>query len=96
MRYTGYLKALKKHNLPINEQYILSTEDISLQHGQRLAYQLLSLQKRPDAVFTITDDCAIGVIKTLKKLQKKVCNRQWTIKYRFRGVRPGVSRGWDK
>mgnify|MGYP000241679754 CR=1 FL=1 len=72
MRYRGYLKALKKHNLPIDEQYILSTEDISLQHGQRLAYQILSLQKRPDAVFTITDDCAIGVIKTFKKLQIKI------------------------
>ncbi|SHI97837.1 transcriptional regulator, LacI family [Mesonia phycicola] len=72
MRFAGYLKALKKHNLPVDEQYILSTEDISLQHGQRLAYQLLSLQKRPDAIFTITDDCAIGVIKTLKKLNIKI------------------------
>jgi len=71
-RYLGYLRALKKYNLEVDENIILSTEDISMLQGKRLATLLLSLKKRPDAVFAITDDAAIGVIKTLNKNNIKI------------------------
>ena len=33
---------------------------------------LLSIKKRPDAIFTITDSAAVGVIQTLKKFNIKI------------------------
>ncbi len=71
-RYSGYLRALKKYNLEVDENIILSTEDISMLQGKRLTNILLSLKDKPDAVFAITDGAAIGVIKTLKRNNVKI------------------------
>lgn len=71
-RYAGYLRALKNHNIPIREKIILSTEDISLANGRRLTNILLSKKKRPDAIFAITDNAAIGAIKALHKFNVKI------------------------
>ena len=71
-RYQGYLKALKMNNIDIDEELILSTDDISLKKGRRLTSQLISLKKRPDAIFSITDSAAIGCIQTLKKFNIKI------------------------
>ncbi|WP_350285152.1 LacI family DNA-binding transcriptional regulator [uncultured Croceitalea sp.] len=68
-RFEGYLRALKEHNIPIDKKIILSTEDISLEKGRMMANILLSLKKRPDAIFAITDSAAIGVIKALHKFK---------------------------
>jgi len=71
-RFEGYLNALNQYNIPIDKKLILSTEDISMQHGRRLANIVLTLKNRPDAIFTITDSCAVGVIKTLRKSNIKI------------------------
>ena len=71
-RYLGYLRALRRYNLEIDDSIILSAEDISMHQGKRLANILLSLQNKPDAVFAITDGAAIGIIKTLKKNNIKI------------------------
>jgi len=71
-RYAGYLRALNHHGLPVREKIILSTEDISLANGRRLTNILLSKKKRPDAIFAITDNAAIGAIKALHKFKVKI------------------------
>ena len=71
-RYAGYLKALHDYGIEKDEKIVLSTEDISLEKGRAMANILLSLKKRPDAVFAITDSAAIGVIKALKKFKVKI------------------------
>lgn len=71
-RFEGYLDALKVHNIEVDEKLILSTEDISLEHGKQLTTAALTLKNRPDAIFAITDNCAVGVIKTLKKHKIKI------------------------
>ncbi|WP_411031624.1 LacI family DNA-binding transcriptional regulator [Spongiimicrobium sp. 3-5] len=71
-RFLGYLRALKEHNMPIDDKIILSTEDISLTNGRRLTNLLLSMKKRPDAIFAITDNAGIGAIKALNKFKVKV------------------------
>ncbi len=65
MRYEGYLQALKKYNLPIKENLIISVDNISLAQGINITRQLLLLKEKPDGIFAITDECAIGVIKAL-------------------------------
>ena len=71
-RFAGYLRALKEHQIEIDEKIIISVDDISLQQGKRMANILLSLKKRPDAIFAITDSAAIGVIQTLNKFNIKI------------------------
>ena len=71
-RYSGYLRALKEHQIPIDKKIILSVDNISLTQGKRMASILMSLKHKPDAIFAITDSAAIGVIKTLKKLNIKI------------------------
>ena len=50
-RFEGYLRALKEHNLPIDEKIILSTEDISLRKGKVMAHALLSLKRNAPTLF---------------------------------------------
>ncbi|TXG36843.1 LacI family DNA-binding transcriptional regulator [Seonamhaeicola maritimus] len=71
-RYAGYLRALKEHNIPIDEKIIISVDDISLRQGKRMTNLLLSIKNKPDAIFAITDSAAIGVIQTLKKFNIKI------------------------
>lgn len=71
-RYAGYLRALKEHNIAIDEKIIISVDDISLKQGRRMTNLLLSIKKKPDAIFAITDSAAIGVIQTLKKYNIKI------------------------
>ncbi|TGV02876.1 LacI family DNA-binding transcriptional regulator [Flavivirga rizhaonensis] len=71
-RYAGYLKALKDHNIEIDEKIIISVDDISTQQGKRMTNHLLSIKKKPDAIFAITDSSAVGVIQTLKKFNIKI------------------------
>lgn len=71
-RYAGYLRALKEHNIDIDDKIIISVDDISLQQGKRMTNILLSLKRRPDAIFAITDSAAIGVIQTLNKFNVKI------------------------
>jgi LacI family transcriptional regulator len=71
-RYQGYLRALRKHNLEFDENIVLSSEDLSIDEGRRQTSILLSLQNKPDGVFTIIDEAGIGVIKELKKNKIKI------------------------
>ncbi|TYP99093.1 LacI family transcriptional regulator [Tenacibaculum adriaticum] len=71
-RFEGYLQALKDYNIAIDEKLILSTEDISMAQGKRLTNIILTLKNRPDAIFAITDSCAIGAIKNLNKHKIKI------------------------
>ncbi|SDW52339.1 transcriptional regulator, LacI family [Lutibacter oricola] len=71
-RYEGYLKALKQNNIEIDNKIIVSCEDLNLEQGRRMTKLLLSLKHKPDAIFTITDSAAIGVIKTLKRFKIKI------------------------
>lgn len=65
-RYEGYLKALTDNNLPIDDTIIFSTEHASKEKGREMTNKALRLKNRPDAIFAITDSCAIGAIQVLK------------------------------
>lgn len=64
-RFQGYLEALEKHSLPINDDLIVQT-DFSLETTQKCTERLVNLAKPPDGIFVITDPDAVVVIKTLK------------------------------
>ncbi|SDF03217.1 LacI family DNA-binding transcriptional regulator [Cellulophaga baltica] len=71
-RFQGYKRALKTYNIPLDLKLVQSTEDISLNNGKRLTNVLLSQKVRPDAIFAITDNAAIGAIKALNKFNVRI------------------------
>lgn len=68
LRYAGYQRALQQHGLPV-ETRLVYQDGFSYQAGMRCAEQMLkhSPAKLPDAIFALSDSCAIGAIKTLSE-----------------------------
>lgn len=66
-RMLGYMDALKKHNLPIDESLIFKAEEFTLEEGMAVGKQLIEHPKKPDAVFAISDEIVIGVHQYLKQ-----------------------------
>lgn len=65
-RLNGYLDALKKHNLPIQDEYILFG-DLTDNQAKIFAKYLLDLPNPPDSVFAINDPSAIEIYKFAKE-----------------------------
>lgn len=66
-RMEGYQKALETYHLPIKENYIRHCTDFTVQAGKEATLQILETRERPDAIFGITDDLAIGAIEAIKE-----------------------------
>lgn len=64
LREKGYHRALQEHGIKIDEKYLFF-DGYSYPSGERMAMELLSLSKRPSAVFCVSDSIAIGCIKKL-------------------------------
>jgi LacI family transcriptional regulator/LacI family repressor for deo operon, udp, cdd, tsx, nupC, and nupG len=60
-RLEGYRDALKKHQLPAKEEWLVYC-DLSQENAKACARQLLSLRRRPDAIFAVNDPVGIQVI----------------------------------
>ena len=60
-RLQGYLKALRKHNLQVEEELILFN-NLTREEGSKAAKKLLSGPNIPDAVFAASDTAALSVI----------------------------------
>lgn len=70
-RLNGYLDALKKYEIPIDEDIIISY-DLSLSKVKIYIKHLLSLPSPPDAIFAINDPTAIEAIQIIKKQGLKI------------------------
>lgn len=65
-RIRGYIDALKKHNLPLDEELLLEG-NLTIKDGKAKMEQLLSLDKIPDAVYIASDFAALGAQRVLKE-----------------------------
>jgi len=65
-RLEGYKSALKKNNIEIDEELIISY-DLEISKVKIYVNHLLSLPKPPDAIFAINDPTAIETIQVIKK-----------------------------
>ena len=59
----GHLESLRAHNIPVEENLILSQEILSAKEGYAFGKQLLNLENPPDAIFSDNDIAAVGVIQ---------------------------------
>lgn len=71
-RRNGYIQALKKHHLPVDESLIIETDlidktDTILKLGSALMGELMNRGNRPDAMFSASDFAAIGALQKLKQ-----------------------------
>jgi DNA-binding LacI/PurR family transcriptional regulator len=65
-RLKAYKDALKLHNIPVKEEYIVESEGFAPEHGIDPTKKLLALSNPPDAIFTINDGVAIGAMYVIK------------------------------
>ncbi len=66
MRFSGYEKALKKHNIEIPDTYI-EQGMFNYKSGHIAANTLLTLPDRPTAIFASNDDMAAAVLSAAQK-----------------------------
>lgn len=65
-RLNGYLKALKKYKITPDENLIIYC-DFDRHYAYIATKELLTMKKRPDAIFTISDRMAIGAMLAIKE-----------------------------
>lgn len=70
-RYRGFMDAMKKHQIHINEKAIVYS-DFSLESGYDAAEKLFSQVPETEGVFCATDNIAIGAMQYLKGNDKKI------------------------
>lgn len=71
-RMKGYLKAMTTNKLEINADYIIRCDDFSVKAAKASTRKLLGLQEKPDAIFGINDDMAIGAIEAIKEANLRI------------------------
>ena len=70
-RIKGYIDALKKHNLPLDDELLIET-NLSTENGRKKMQELLNLKNRPDAVYVAGDYAALGALQVLNENNIKV------------------------
>lgn len=70
-RLRGYLNALRKYEIPIEEELIMKG-DFSLEFGKQCVRNLIDNNINFDAVFTLEDFTAMGVMLELKAHGKRI------------------------
>ena len=70
-RIRGYVDALKKHALPLDEELLIES-NLTIEDGRIKMEQLLSLKERPDAVYVASDYAALGALQVLNENQIQI------------------------
>lgn len=71
-RKRGYIDALKKYNLPIDEEIIVHLDAVTFEEGIKATNKLLDMKNPPDGIFSAGDITAIGAIQSAKKRGVKI------------------------
>lgn len=64
-RQRGYIEALKKHQLPVDEKLIFHSS-LSAEDGHKAADYIFSLGEHPDGIFSANDTAAVSAIQNAK------------------------------
>lgn len=65
-RIRGYVDALKKHNLPLDDELLIET-NLTKEDGREKMKQLLNLENKPDAIYAASDFAALGALQVLQE-----------------------------
>ena len=64
-RYNGYVDALLRHGLAVDEKIVRVCDNRG--DAETITPEILALDHRPDAFFAVNDDTAIGILYTVKR-----------------------------
>ncbi|PHN01633.1 LacI family DNA-binding transcriptional regulator [Flavilitoribacter nigricans] len=67
-RRSGYIAALKKNNVDVDESLIIQATSLNAEEGLRLTEQVLELENPPDGIFCANDTAAVSAIQYAKKM----------------------------
>lgn len=70
-RLNGYMDALRKHNIPIDEDLIISY-DLTISKVKIYIKHFLDMDNPPDGLFAINDPTAIEAIQVIKQAGKRI------------------------
>jgi LacI family transcriptional regulator len=70
-RWLGYRRSLKKNGLPYDPDLVVQTE-YTFEKGKKAVESLMTLPYPPTAVFCTNDILALGAMKGLKEIGKKI------------------------
>lgn len=73
-RLNGFLAALEKYNIPVEQNFIIECEKCTEEEGYNLALKTMQKKEKPDAIFCVNDEMAIGALAALRKLNIQVPN----------------------
>jgi len=65
-RLSGYIAALKKNNMEIDQSIIIHANSLSAEEGIRLTEQVMALDNPPDGIFCTNDTAAVSAIQYAK------------------------------
>ncbi len=65
-RIRGYIDALEKHNLPLDDELLIESS-LTIADGRDKMLQILALKNRPDAVYVAGDYAALGALQILNE-----------------------------
>ena len=65
-RIRGYIDAIKKFNLPLEDELLIESA-LTLEDGREKMKALLLLPKRPDGVYIASDYAALGALQVIKE-----------------------------
>jgi len=71
-RYIGYKTALQKHGLVFNDRLVKECKVATEEEGYEFALQYMKMKSKPDGIFAVNDETAIGVLAALRKLNIRV------------------------
>lgn len=71
-RRSGYIAALKKNNLDVDESIIIQASTLNAEEGKRLAEQALNMDNPPDGIFCANDTAAVSAIQCAKNRGIKI------------------------
>jgi len=70
-RFMGYRDALEQAGLPVAEE-LVAAGDYTTETGVKCARELLSLEKRPTAIFASNDQTAMGVFQAAQEMGVRI------------------------
>ncbi|MBF4487587.1 MULTISPECIES: LacI family DNA-binding transcriptional regulator [unclassified Flavobacterium] len=71
-RKRGYIDALLEHDLPVDENLIISLKQMTYEEGVKACNYLFDLKEAPDGLFAPGDILAVSAVQTAKKRGIKV------------------------
>lgn len=73
-RLEGYKAALTEHGMEIDEDLITVCPSATIDEGKEVTKRLISIKKRPDAIFASNDPTAMGAMLAVKEMGFKIPN----------------------